>query len=248
MNNVIGLFKVYGKRTLRIPLIPIFLFIFPLVIMTAILFKQYGVLESPVYQDSVAHPLVAGLSVVIVLVVAVVNLPIIIVNAKTTNLLKRLKFSKVEYYEYYTSIFWLNFSFALAAEAALLAEAKFLFHVDYSAIDAFHMFLPFFLTYVFYYVIGICIAGFCNNMEQNQAIVLPTYFALLFLSGSFIPFTSFPEEVGHFFIDFNPFYFFPELINIAAKNMHLLSDVRLYSLVVLFVLSFVLIQRKYQKV
>lgn len=248
MNNVIGLFKVYGKRTLRIPLIPIFLFIFPLVIMTAILFKQYGILNNSIYQDSVAHPLVAGLSVVIILVVAVVNLPIIIVNAKTTNLLKRLKFSKVEYYEYYTAIFWLNFSFALVAEVALLAEAKFIFHVEYLAKDLFHMFLPFFLTYAFYFVIGICIAGFCNNMEQNQAIVLPTYFTLLFLSGSFIPFTSFPEKIGHYFIDFNPFYFFPELMNIASKHMHLFSDVRLYSLAVLFILSFILIQKKYQKV
>lgn len=243
-----GLFKVYGKRTLRIPLIPIFLFIFPLVIMTAILFKQYGVLDSSIYQDSVAHPLVAGLSVVIILVVAVVNLPIIIVNAKTTNLLKRLKFSKVEYYEYYTAIFWLNFSFALVAEFALLTEAKFIFHVDYSSSDIFHMFLPFFLTYAFYYVIGICIAGFCNNMEQNQVIVLPTYFALLFLSGSFIPFTSLPEKVGHYFIEFNPFYFFPELMNNTAKHMHFFSDVRVYSLVALFILSFVLIQKKYQKV
>ncbi|MBC6309828.1 ABC transporter permease [Listeria sp. FSL L7-1582] len=246
ITNIWGFCLLYARRTIKIPMIPIFLFIFPIVILVAILLKQQGTLDTHTY-EAVAHQLIGGLSIVCILVVTIVNVPIVIVNAKMTSLFKRLKFSKVTQKEYFLALYISNLLFALVAEIFLLVESIFIFDVSFSANQLIGIILPFLLVYTFYFIFGVAIAGFCNNLEQNQVVILPIYFGLLLLSGSFIPFDSLPSNIANYLVDFNPFYLFTQVLNSAHAKMNYFTDIRTYIIIVIAFVCILLIRRQYRR-
>ncbi|MBE7148410.1 ABC transporter permease [Bacillus mycoides] len=231
MKDIISFSKIYAKRAIRVPMIPIFLLIFPIVIMMSVLSGQIGSADTELYQQN-SSQLVAGLSIVIILVVTMVNIPITIVNAKTTNLLKQIQFSTISFVSYLFSIFLANLVIAYLAEIITMTMAGSIFKVNFSLLDLAILNVPFITTYIFYFMFGLFIANYCSNLEQSQTIILPIYFALLFISGSFIPFNTFPKNVAYYLTEYNPFYYFQKFLNIHVGLADKFIDFRFVCVVV----------------
>lgn len=246
MINILKLTFLYTKRTLKIPIVSIFILIFPSIFLITILSKTRTTLSISEYLK-VAYPLVAGLSVMIILVMAIINSTTILVNAKATNLFKRVKYSKLNVREVFIAIGIVNFLIAFIAEIFLLLEATLVFGVNISVLRAIYFIIPFIFTFIFYFSIGIFISSFYSDLEKNQAVVLPIYFIILFLSGSFIPFTTLPQTWSNILMNYNPFYLFPNMF--FEKNIvHLFLDIRLYIVLIVLIVVTYLSKKKYEEI
>ncbi|WP_394514311.1 ABC transporter permease [Priestia aryabhattai] len=235
MHSYLSLLKIQIKRTLRVPMVPIFSIVFPLIIMFSFLNGNTDGLSSSYQKDGIK--LVSGLNLVIILVITMANIPASIITAKASNLLKKLKFSEINIPVYLSSVFVANFLFMLLASTITWTIAILHFNLEISTKNIVLYIFPILCVYTFFFFVGVIIANFCSDIEQNQSVIIPVYFLSLLLSGVFIPFSVLPIKIREFLTQYNPVYYFNSLLQINHFTFsNFLHSQFLITLLVLFLL------------